>query len=141
MSQSLYRLGRFSARRPWTAIGAWLLVSALVIGAAGLFGQELEDAFEVPGLDSQEATDLLSAAHSDSAGLTAQIVMTPLDEGATFFASPDAQRALARVQESVAGLPNVLGTSDPSGDLSAGTEIAVASGSVSAIREIFSMPH
>jgi RND superfamily putative drug exporter len=132
MSQSLYRLGRFSARRPWTAIGVWILASVLVIGAAGLFGQELEDAFEVPGLDSQEATDLLSAAHSDSAGLTAQIVMTHLDEGATFFASPDAQRALARVQESAAGLPNVLGTSDPSGDLSAGTEIAVASGSVSA---------
>ena len=132
MSQSLYRLGRLSARRPWTAIGVWLLVSALVIGAAGLFGQELEDAFEVPGLDSQEATELLSAAHSDSAGLTAQIVMTPLDERATFFASAEAQQALVRVQESVAGLPNVLGASDPSGDLAAGPEIAVASGSVSA---------
>ena len=131
MSQSLYRLGRLAARRPWTAIGIWLLVSVLVIGAAGAFGQELDDSFEVPGLDSQLATELLASAQSDSAGPTAQIVLTPLDERATFFTSPGSQRALAAVRAEAAALPNVLGASDPAADLAGGPEIAVASGSVS----------
>ncbi len=131
MSRSLYRLGRFAARRPWTVIGVWLVVSVLVIGAAGLFGQELEDTFEVPGLDSQQATDLLTAARSDSAGLTAQVVVTPLDDDATFLNSPDALAALVDVEAAVSDLPKVLGTSDPAGALAAGREAAVTSGSVS----------
>ena len=131
MSHALYRLGRFAARRPWAVIGVWLVVSVLVIGASGAFGRELEDSFEVPGLDSQEAVDLLSAAGSDQAGLTAQVVVTPLDDGVTFFDSADARAALAEVQAAVAALPNVLGTSDPAGALAAGPEAAAASGSVS----------
>ena len=103
----------------------------LVIAASGAFGEELEDTFEVPGLDSQEAIELLSAAQSDRAGLTAQVVMTPLDESVTFFDSADAQVALADVQAAVAGLPNVLGTSDPAGALGAGPDAAATSGAVS----------
>ncbi|MFV1963613.1 MAG: MMPL family transporter, partial [Acidimicrobiia bacterium] len=130
LSRSLYRLGRFAARRPWTVIGVWLLVSALVIGAAGLFGQELEDSFEVPGLDSQLATEMLTAARSDSAGLTAQVVVTPSD-GGSFFDSPDALASLADVQSSVGALPNVLSTTDPVGALVSGPQAAVESGAVS----------
>ena len=131
MSHALYKLGRFAARRPWVVIGTWLVVSVLVIGASSAFGQELEDKFEVPGLDSQEATDLLTAAQSDTAGLTAQVVMTPLDDSVTFFDSADAQAALAEVQAAVADLPKVLGTSDPTGALAAGPDAAAMSGAVS----------
>ena len=131
LSQSLYKLGRSAARRPWTVIGVWLLASVLVIGAAGVFGQELEDAFEVPGLDSQQAMDLLAAAESDSAGLTAQMVVKPLDDTATFFESPSARTALLEIQGAVAGLPKVLGTSDPAGALALGPEAAISSGAVS----------
>ena len=90
-----------------------MLVSVAVIAAAGAFGRSLEDSFEVPGLDSQEAVDLLSAAESDRAGLTAQVVVTPLDDNATFFDSSEARAALVEIQAAVAELPNVLGTSDP----------------------------
>ena len=131
MSNALYRLGRFAARRPWMVIGAWLVVSVAVIAASGAFGRELEAEGSVPGLDSQEAVDLLSAAESDTAGLTAQLVMTPLDDNVTFFESADAQAALSEVQVGVAALPSVLGTSDPAGALAAGPEAAVRSGSVS----------
>ncbi|MCL1599762.1 MAG: MMPL family transporter, partial [Actinomycetia bacterium] len=131
MARSLYRMGRFSARRPWVVIGTWIAVSVLVIGAAGIFGQELQDTFEVPGLDSQQATDLLTAAGSDSAGLTAQVVVAPTDDRVTFFDSPDARSALMIVQTAVRGLPNVIGTSDPAGALAMGSEAAVKSGGVS----------
>ena len=131
MSRALYRMGRLSAKRPWMVIAAWLLMSVAVIGASGAFGQELEDSFEVPGLDSQNAIDLLSAAQSERAGLTAQVVVTPLEDGLTFFDSPESQAALAEVQSGAAALPNVLGTSDPAGALAAGPELAVQSGSIS----------
>ena len=131
LSNTLYRLGRFAARRPWTVIGTWLIVSVLVIGASSVFGQELEDKFEVPGLDSQLAIDLLIEAQSDTAGLTAQVVMTPLDDSDTFFDSADARAALSDVQTAVAALPNVLATSDPAGALADGPERAAASGAIS----------
>ena len=131
MSHLLYRLGRFSARRPWAVIGSWLVVSVLVIGASGAFGRDLEDSFEVPGLDSQQATELLTAARSDQAGLTAQMVVTPRDDHATFFDSADARAALTQVQGGVTALPHVLRTSDPAGALAAGSEAAVRSGTVS----------
>ena len=132
MSQGLYRLGLFAARRPWIVIGAWLVASLVVIGASAAFGRELEDTFEVPGLDSQQAIDLLSAAQSDSAGLTAQVVLTPRDPGVTFFDSAASVAALADAQATVANLPNVLGTTDPTGALVAGPDAAVNSGTVSA---------
>ncbi len=132
MSHALYRLGRFAARRPWIVIGAWLLASVLVIGASGAFGRDLEDSFDVPGLDSQDAVDLLSEARSDRAGLTAQIVMTPLTDGETFFDSPEARAALEEVQHGAAALPKVIGVSDAAGALAGGQDTAVATGSVSA---------
>jgi RND superfamily putative drug exporter len=111
MSNALDRLGRYAARRPWTAIGAWLVVAALVIAAAGAFGRDLDDSFAAPGLDSQRASALLAAAGSDRAGLTAQVVLTPIDRSATFAGSADARAALAEVEAGAAALPHVLGTS------------------------------
>ena len=105
MSPFLYRLGRLAARRPRTAIGAWLVVAALVMVASTAFGQDLEDSFDVPGADSQQAAVLLKAAGSDEAGLTAQVVMAPLDGGATL-----ASDAVAEVEAGAAALPNVLAT-------------------------------
>ena len=113
MSHALYRLGRFAARRPWTVVGSWLVVSVLVLGASSAFGEKLEDSFGAPGLDSQQATDLLSRAGSDRAGLTAQVVLTPRDADATFFDSAEARDALAQVQAAVVALPHVLSAGDP----------------------------
>jgi RND superfamily putative drug exporter len=107
-------------------------VAVTVIAAAATFGRDLEDSFEVAGLDSQDAVDLLSAARSDQAGLTAQVVMTPHDPDTTFFDSPTARAELTEVQADVAALPNVLGVSDPAGVVAAGSEAALASGTVSA---------
>ncbi len=131
MSHLLYRLGRFSARRPWAVIGSWLVVAVLVVAASGTLGRELEDSFEVPGLDSQQATELLAAAQSDEAGLTAQVVVTPRDDATTFFDSAAARKALARIRSGVTALPQVLGASDPARALEAGPERAVTSGAVS----------
>ncbi|HEX9761876.1 MAG TPA: MMPL family transporter, partial [Acidimicrobiia bacterium] len=112
MSNRLYRLGHFAARRPWVVIATWVAVALVVVGAASAFGKDLEDSMEVPGLDSQAAVDLLSAAGSDSAGLTAQVVATPID-GVTFTESAPAREALADLQAGLAALPNVTNAPDP----------------------------
>jgi RND superfamily putative drug exporter len=131
LSQALYRLGSFAARRPWIVIGTWLVVSVLVVGASAALGRQLEDTFDAPGVDSQEAAEMLTAAGSDQAGLTAQVVLTPLDDRATFFDSADARAAVTEVQEMVADLPTVLGATDVAGTLAKGPEAAAASGAVS----------
>ena len=134
MSHALYRLGRFAARRPWTVIGTWLVVAVLVVAASSAFGQKLENTFGAPGLDSQQATDLLSAAGADQAGLTAQVVMTPLDDQATFFTSADARAALTQVQESAGKLPHLLGTNDPASALAAAPGAMSPDGRVALLR-------
>jgi RND superfamily putative drug exporter len=112
MSQSLYRLGRLSARRPWVVIGAWLVLAAVVVGASGAFGHRLTDSMQVPGLDSQQASELMAAAGAGDAGLTAQLVVTPRDDDATFADSAQARSALATLTSGAAALPHVLGTTD-----------------------------
>ena len=64
-------------------------------------------------------------------GLGADVVLTPRDDGESFFDSPEARAEVAEVQAAVAALPNVLGTSDPAGALAQGREAAVDSGVVS----------
>ncbi|WP_435600662.1 MMPL family transporter [Streptomyces sp. C10-9-1] len=129
MSSLLFRLGRFAARRPWRAIGAWMLTAVVVITASAMAGRDLEDTLEAPGLDSQRAVELLSAAGSSDAGLTARVTATPREASETFFDSPAARRALAEVRAELVALPSVLAATDPVGGL--GTGAAVARGDVS----------
>jgi RND superfamily putative drug exporter len=108
MSNSLYRLGHLAARRPWVVIGCWLVLAVVVVGASGAFGHRLKDSMQVPGLDSQQASELMAAAGATDAGLTAQVVVTPLDDDATFVDSAAARSALATLRSDAAALPHVL---------------------------------
>ena len=108
MSQSLYRLGRLAARRPWVVVGSWLVLAAVVVAASGTFGHRLQDSLAVPGLDSQQATELMAVAGAGDAGLTAQVAATPVAEGVTFVDSGEARSALAQLRAGAAALPHVL---------------------------------
>jgi RND superfamily putative drug exporter len=112
-------------------VGAWAAALAIVLVSSASFGRELSDSLEVPGLDSQQAMDLLAESRSEQAGLTAQVVMTPDDEKVTFFESAGARAAVAEAQEAFGRLPGLVGTTDPAGALAGGPEVAVGSGSVS----------
>ncbi|MDW3213153.1 MAG: MMPL family transporter [Ilumatobacteraceae bacterium] len=102
----LYRLGRSSARRPWTVIGLWALLATVVVASSFAFGRDMEDSFSAPGVDSQIAVELLSSADSDRAGVTARVVATPAGVGT--FDDPVADADLAAVRADLLGLPNVL---------------------------------
>ena len=117
LAQTLYRWGRYAARRPWTVIGAWLLLAAVVVGSSATVGRDFEDSFGAPGVDSQKAVDLLERAGSSQAGVTAQVVLTPRHPGTTFLRTPAARADLAAVREALTGLSAVLVVGDPAAAL------------------------
>ncbi|MFZ3474201.1 MMPL family transporter [Streptomyces sp. 4.24] len=132
LSKALLRLGASAARHPWRVIAAWLVAATLAVLAAIAFGGRTADSMTAPGLDSQRAAELIERAGTGQEGMTAQVVVTPLDDGATFFDQGGARTALTRLQTEVKRLPHVLGTSDPAGALDAGGDTAVRGGLVSA---------
>jgi RND superfamily putative drug exporter len=131
ISNGLYRLGGRSARHPWVVIGAWVVLVLAAVGASSAFGRDYEDSFRVPGLDSQQANDLIAAAGTGQAGVTAQVVVTPSDPTATFDSDRAAREALAALQARLAELPSVVSTTDPAGALAGGPDAAARSGLVS----------
>jgi RND superfamily putative drug exporter len=132
LSKALLRLGASAARHPWRVIAAWLIAATLAVLAAVAFGGRTADSMTAPGLDSRRAAELIERAGTGQEGMTAQVVVTPLDDGATFFDHDSARTALTRLQTEVKRLPHVLGTSDPAGALDAGGDTAVRGGLVSA---------
>ncbi|AZQ39729.1 MMPL family transporter [Streptomyces cyaneochromogenes] len=132
LSKALLRLGASAARHPWRVIAAWLVAATLAVLAAVAFGGRNADSMTAPGLDSQRAAELIERAGTGQEGMTAQVVVTPLDDAATFFDHDSARTALAGLQTEVKRLPHVLGTSDPAGALDAGGDTAGRGGLVSA---------
>ncbi|GGW90959.1 MMPL family transporter [Streptomyces chartreusis] len=132
LSKALLRLGRGAARHPWRVIAAWLIATTLAVLAAVAFGGRTADSMTAPGLDSQRAAELIERAGTGQEGMTAQVVVTPLDGAATFFDDDGARTALTRLRAEVKRLPHVLGTSDPAGALDTGRDTAVRGGLVSA---------
>ncbi|WP_217923650.1 MMPL family transporter [Miltoncostaea oceani] len=124
MSRILASLGRFAARRPLVAIAAWLVLAAVVVTAAAAFGRDLDDGFTVPGTDSDRATGLLEASGSGTAGLTAQVVVTPRDDGT--FRVGGAELAAARdLRDDLARLPGVVSATDPAAAVSEDGRVAI----------------
>ncbi|MGW6962175.1 MMPL family transporter [Streptomyces chartreusis] len=132
LSKALLRLGASAARHPWRVIAAWLIAATLAVLAAVAFGGRTADSMTAPGLDSRRAAELIERAGTGQEGMTAQVVVTPLDDGATFFDDDGARTALTRLRAEVKRLPHVLGTSDPAGALDARGDTAVRGGLVSA---------
>lgn len=132
LSKALLRLGASAACHPWRVIAAWLVAATLAVLAAVAFGGRTADSMTAPGLDSGRAAELIERAGTGQEGMTAQVVVTPLDDGATFLDDDGARTALTRLRAEVKRLPHVLGTSDPAGAVDAGRDTAVRGGLVSA---------
>ena len=74
MSNLIRRIGDLSARRPWTTIGAWAVLAALVVVLSGALGGSFTDDFSAPGSESAEAIELLEERLPEAAGGTAVAV-------------------------------------------------------------------
>ncbi|MDG2114659.1 MAG: MMPL family transporter, partial [Actinomycetota bacterium] len=98
MSRFLYSLGRACVRHRYRTIGVWLVSAVVLIGLSSSVGGELGNAFEVPGLDSTEAFQLLEEALPQGAGISANVVVQGLD-GSTLD-SADNQAAIGSLVSS-----------------------------------------
>lgn len=107
MASLLYRLGRFSFRRRKRVVAVWLLLLALLGGAAVTLMGPTSDKFTMPGTESQRAMDSLQKQFPQASGTTGTIVIAA-PEGAKL-----APAAVAPVVEEAAAVPGVLGAVDP----------------------------
>lgn len=110
MTNWLYRIGRGSARRRGLILIGWVLFALALVVANRTVGGKPVDSFEVPGVESQHAVDLLRQRFPERAGATAMVVFHTPDT------TIDAQAPAAAVSATVAEvrrLPHVLSVTDP----------------------------
>ncbi|MCW4458968.1 MMPL family transporter [Microbacterium sp. MPKO10] len=81
MSSFLYSLGRAMHGARKTVIGVWVLLLALLGAGALLFSQDMDNSISIPGTESQEALDSLSATFPQVSGSSAQIIVVAPDGG------------------------------------------------------------
>ena len=55
----LARWARACATHPWRVVLGWVAIVIVLIGLVGTVGGDLRDEFEIPGSDTQKATDLI----------------------------------------------------------------------------------
>jgi RND superfamily putative drug exporter len=113
----LARWMRACTRHPWRVIGAWMGIIVLLVLAVATFGGSLRDEFEIPGSDTQKATDLIEAEFASEEGSVLNVV----------FAAPPGERLdtparKAAIEDALAKLqtPQFKATEDRAGIESVG---------------------
>jgi putative drug exporter of the RND superfamily len=73
---------RFCATHPWRVLGGWLGIVVVLVALVATVGGSLRDEFEIPGSDTQKATDLIESQFKSEQGSVLNIVL----------AAPEGQR-------------------------------------------------
>ena len=81
-SGALARWMRACATHPWRMVFTWLGIFALLVVLVGTVGGSLKDEFEIPGSDTQKATDLIESEFAAEQGGILNLV----------FAAPEGER-------------------------------------------------
>lgn len=112
MSHFLYRTGVFSSRhrRLVVAVSLLVLVGAAVLSRA--VGASEVDNFQVPGVESQEALDVLDQRFPERSGATAMAVYHVADGSVT---DPQVADGIAASVDEIEKMASTLGVTDPLG--------------------------
>ncbi len=122
---ALSRWARACATHPWRVLGTWLGIIVVLIGLVATIGGGLRDEFEIPGSDTQRATDLIEAEFASEQGGVLNIVLaapegqrldTPERKAAIEQAMAKlraAPFAVAKGAEPVDGEPKLTSVDDP----------------------------
>ena len=109
MATLLYRIGRFAYRRPWRVIGVWLVLLVGILGGGFALGGQTQEAFAIPGTESQNALDRLEAVFPSVAGASAQVVLVAPDgESVTEQKYTDVIEEVVSSAEDISGVEAVV---------------------------------
>jgi putative drug exporter of the RND superfamily len=111
VSSFLYRLGRAAARARVLVLALWVVVLATAGGAALVFNQGTDDAFAIPGSESQDALDHLGRVFPEVSGTSAQLVLV-VPDGAKAD-TPQNRAAVARAVTRIGKLDQVATVVNP----------------------------
>ena len=106
---ALERWARFSHRHRWMVVGTWVLILVGLFGANFMFGGSYVSEFNVPGAESQTASDLLKAHFPARFGDTADLVF----EAPTGVSSAEARPRIEAVIADVAKIEGVVSVQSP----------------------------
>ena len=111
MSTLLYSLGRWSYRHSWRVLTAWLLLLALAGGGAIFLGQGTDNAFKIPGTESQAGLEQLSRTFPQVSGTSAQIIVVSADGDRVD--TDDYVEPISDAVSALSDLDGVLAVTDP----------------------------
>ncbi len=111
MASRLYAWARWMVRRRRWVIATWILLLAVVGGLGATLHGKTSTEFTIPGVEAQEAQDLLKAKFPPAAGGVVRIVVAA-PEGRT-VTEPAQQQALDRVLRKAADVEGVVDVSRP----------------------------
>ncbi|MCD0451564.1 MMPL family transporter [Actinocorallia sp. API 0066] len=107
MATLLYRLGRWSFQRRRAVVAVWLLLLALIGGAAVAFSGPTSGELTMPGTESQRAMTALERDFPQAAGATGTVVVASETE------RPLTPARLKPVLDDAAAVPGVVSAADP----------------------------
>ncbi|WP_404870619.1 MMPL family transporter [Kitasatospora griseola] len=138
MASVLYAWGRWAVRRRGRVIGLWLLLLA-AIGALGttLAGPTSTE-FTVPGIESQQAQELLERKLPESVDGTARLVMAA--PAGQRLDTPAARAAVGESLHRAAGIPGVVHVADPFESHSVSPDLRIAFADVQFDRPAHDVP-
>ena len=118
LSTLLYALGRWSYRHPWRVLIAWLLLLGIAGGSAAVFMKGTDNAFSIPGTESQAGIQQLNRSFPQASGTAAQIIVVA-DEGDQVRDEPYSS-VIDDTIASIEDLDGVLAVTDPFNEMVTG---------------------
>ncbi len=110
MAEALYRLGRFSARRAWLVIIAWLVILGLAVTGFLLGRGTLSSTVSIPGTETARVTDELASRLPAASGGTGTVVFHT-EDGAPL--NDDQRAQISALLDDIAQVEGVTTVVDP----------------------------
>ena len=112
MPRTLHRLGLFAAHRKWVVLGVWLVGLVIVATLYHTAGSNTSNNLDLPGTDSQAATDLLAEQFPPQQNGKNPIVFQ-VPEGKGKVTDSQNKQAIEQSYKDIKGLPHFYSATNP----------------------------
>ncbi|MBF4576920.1 MMPL family transporter [Frondihabitans sp. VKM Ac-2883] len=110
MAGLLYRLGRFSARRHWVVVVAWIVIIGLAGVGFSLFKGTISSSISIPGTATEKVTNQLADEFPKASGGSGSVVFET-DDGKAFTSTEKSD--ISAWLKDVGDMSGVKATTDP----------------------------